>query len=99
MQVTQEQWGRDLISSWNKHSWVTLQQRIGGKIASFIGAEADEVVATDSTSLNVFKTVSAALDLRPDRSVIISGTLSLADRSSSSASDIVTVSALELNRG
>lgn len=73
LQVIQEQWGRDLISSWNKHDWIGLPQKIGADLASLLGAEKDEVIVADSTSINIFKTVSAALDLRPDRNVIISG--------------------------
>lgn len=70
--VIREQWGQDLITGWNKHGWVDLPRRLGAKIAALIGAQADEVVVCDSTSLNVFKLLSAALALRPDRKVILS---------------------------
>lgn len=66
----------DLISSWNKHSWWDLPQRVGSKIARLIGAETDEVVVADSTSINVFKVVAAALDLHPGK-VILSGKLTI----------------------
>ena len=69
--VTQE-WGEGLIGSWNSAGWIGLPQRVGGKIASLVGAHADEVVAADSTSVNLFKVLAAALQLRPDRRTILS---------------------------
>ena len=72
-QVVQQEWGRDLISSWNKHGWWDAQQRVGDKIALIIGAGPGEVLVADSTSVNLFKTVAAALQLNPGK-VIVSGT-------------------------
>jgi kynureninase len=60
--VTRE-WGIDLIQSWNKNGWFTMPQKVGDKIARLIGAKAGEVVATDSTSINLFKVLSAALNM------------------------------------
>jgi len=73
-EVIRTQWGRDLITGWNKHGWVDLPRRLGAKLAKLIGAAADEVVICDSTSLNVFKLLSAALALRPERQIILSDT-------------------------
>jgi len=70
--VVEEEWGRDLIRSWNAHSWVALPQRVGDKIARMIGDGPDEDVVEDSTSVNLFKVLAAALALRPDRRVIVS---------------------------
>jgi kynureninase len=72
--VVREEWGRDLITGWNKHGWVDLPRRLGSKLATFIGAKTHEVVVCDSTSLNVFKLLSAALALQPTRKVILSDT-------------------------
>lgn len=69
--VVEQQWGSDLIRSWNSHGWVDLPFRVGERIGRLIGAEPGSVVAADSTSINVFKTVAAARRLRPDRPVII----------------------------
>jgi kynureninase len=69
--VSQE-WGEGLIGSWNSAGWIGLPQRVGAKIASLIGARDDEVVAADSTSVNLFKVLAAALQLRPDRRTILS---------------------------
>jgi kynureninase len=63
-QLIAEEWGRDLIRSWNKAGWFDLPSRLGAKLAPLIGAQPDEVVVTDSTSINLFKTLAAALQLQ-----------------------------------
>lgn len=70
--LLREQWGADLVTGWLRHGWVSLPQRVGAKIAALVGAAPEEVVACDSTSVNAFKLLSAALSLRPDRKVILS---------------------------
>jgi kynureninase len=49
-----------------------LPQRVGDKIARLIGAEKDTVLAADSTSVNLFKMLNAALKMRRSRKVILS---------------------------
>jgi kynureninase len=71
-EVLEVEWGRDLIRSWNKHGWIDMQQRIGAKIGRLIGAGEGETIVADSTSINVFKALSAALQLNLDRRVILS---------------------------
>ncbi len=73
-QVVREEWGNSLIRAWNTHGWIDLPTRTGDRIARLIGAPAGSVAACDSTSVNVFKVLSAALSLRPDRKVILSDT-------------------------
>nr|XP_061807078.1 kynureninase-like [Nerophis lumbriciformis] len=70
-QVVEDQWGRDLIRSWNTHEWIDLPARVGGKIAPLVGASRDEVVVADSTSVNLFKLAAAALRAKPHRRVIL----------------------------
>ena len=70
--VVSQQWGRDLISSWNKHQWIDLPYSIGDTIGALIGAAKGQVVCCDSTSVNLFKLLASALSLRPERSVILS---------------------------
>ena len=70
-QVVAEEWGRGLIRSWNTAGWIDLPVRVGSRIAPLIGAHADEVIACDSTSVNLFKLAAGALGLRPDRKVIV----------------------------
>ncbi len=66
-----DDWGKGLIRSWNDADWVNLPSRIGAKIAPLIGAAPEHVVMADSTSVNLFKVISAALSLRPGRKKII----------------------------
>ena len=66
-----EEWGNGLIRSWNTHDWIGAPARIGDKIASLIGAKAGEVIVADSTSVNLFKLITAALRARPGRRVIL----------------------------
>jgi kynureninase len=73
--VTQE-WGQDLIRSWNTAGWFDSPRRAGDKIARFVGGNPSEVVATDSTSINLFKVLSAALNMAredaPQRKTLVS---------------------------
>ena len=70
--VVRRQWGADLITSWNRHGWIDLPERLGAKIARLIGAKAHEVVVANSVSVNLFKLIAAALGLRPGRRVVVS---------------------------
>lgn len=70
--VVSREWGQGLIRSWNQCNWIEAPQRIGDKIAKLVGAEAGEVIAADSTSVNLFKLISAALAARPSRSSVLS---------------------------
>lgn len=70
--VVEQEWGEDLIDSWNKNGWIGMPQRVGDRIAQLIGAGPGEVVAADSTSVNLLKLLSCALSLRPERRVILS---------------------------
>ncbi|MFN4113792.1 MAG: kynureninase [Sphingomonadaceae bacterium] len=71
-QVVRGEWGTDLIRSWNTAGWIDLPQRVGAKIAPLIGAEPHEVIACDSTSVNLFKLIAAALAMSPGRKAILS---------------------------
>jgi len=62
-QVVREEWGGGLIRSWNTAGWITMSQSIGDKIAPLIGAGPGEVLVADSTSVNLYKILSAALAL------------------------------------
>jgi len=71
-EVTEREWGCDLIRSWNANGWIDLPGRVAGLLAPLIGASADEVAVADSTSVNVFKLLAGGLRLRPGRRVIVS---------------------------
>ncbi|MGL4543164.1 MAG: kynureninase, partial [Polymorphobacter sp.] len=66
-----EQWGRGLVTSWNKAGWFDLPYVLGDRIAGLIGAAPGEVVMADSTGINLFKMVAAAAALNPGRRVIV----------------------------
>lgn len=63
-EVIAREWGRDLIRSWNTAGWFDLPKRLGDRLAPLIGARAGEVVVTDTTSLNLFKALAAALHMQ-----------------------------------
>ncbi|MCU1396826.1 MAG: Kynureninase [Ilumatobacteraceae bacterium] len=58
-----DEWGRDLIAGWNTHDWLHLPQRVGDAIAPLIGAGAGEVLVCDSTSVNLYKVLTAAVTI------------------------------------
>lgn len=61
--VVAREWGTDLIQSWNTARWFDLPQRLGDQLAPLIGARAGEVVCTDTTSANLYKVLSTALNI------------------------------------
>jgi kynureninase len=72
--LIQQQWGERLIRNWNE-GWFTTPERVGAKIAHLIGAQPDEVIVADSTSVNLFKLVVAALRFQHGRSHILTDNL------------------------
>jgi len=75
--VIAREWGHDLIRSWNSAGWFDLPKRLGNRLAPLIGAADGEVAVTDTTSVNLFKALAAALAMqasdpaRADRRVIV----------------------------
>ena len=63
-EVLAQEWGTDLIRSWNKAGWFDLPLRLGDKLAPLVGAGPGEVAVTDSTSINLFKVLAAALGMQ-----------------------------------
>ena len=70
--TVEQEWGVGLIRSWNDAGWISASERIGDKIAQLIGAEPGEVIVCDSTSVNLFKLLTAGLQLQSDRHVVLS---------------------------
>ncbi len=70
--AVEREWGSDLIASWNVHDWIGASRRVGDKIARLVGASAGEVVVADSTSVNLFKLLAAALERQAGRRTILS---------------------------
>ena len=65
-------WGERLIRGWNERGWIDLQLDAGNRIAPLIGAPKDSVIAADSTSVNLFKVLTAALAMAGDRRIVLS---------------------------
>lgn len=63
-QVIAQEWGYDLIKSWNTAGWATMPKHLGDRLAPLVGALPGEVVVTDTTSLNLFKALAAAVHLQ-----------------------------------
>ena len=70
-ETAEQQWGQDLIASWNQHGWIDWPSRIAAKLAPIVGAGRSELLIADSTSVSLFKLLAAAAHARPDRSVIL----------------------------
>ncbi len=73
-EVVEREWGERLIRGWNE-GWFTAPQRVGAKIAAIIGAREDEVIVGDSTSVNLFKVIVAALQANPGRHKVLTDDL------------------------
>ena len=69
--LIRDQWGEDLIASWTRHGWIDAPLRVAAKLAPIVGAEPDELLVADSTSVCLFKLLSAAIGARPGRRVIL----------------------------
>lgn len=70
-QAAMEEWGQGLIRSWNSAGWFALPLELGDSIGRLIGAAAGQTVVSDSTSVNIYKALHAALAMRPGRNVIV----------------------------
>lgn len=72
--MIQDQWGQHLIKGWNDDDWMGQPMRVGNAVGELIGAAADTVTMGDTLSIKVFQALSSALQMRPDRNVILSDT-------------------------
>jgi kynureninase len=79
-QVVQDEWGKDLIKSWNTADWIRLPHRIGDKIGALIGAQPGETVVADATSVNLYKALSAALAVAADAGRSLQGRRIVSER-------------------
>jgi len=70
-EAMRSEWGKGLISSWNSAGWIDLPALVGSRIAPMIGAAVDEVIAADSTSVNLFKLAAGAVRVQRPRRVIL----------------------------
>ena len=67
----EQEWGQDLIKSWNSAGWFDMPLQVGDRVGALIGASPGQTVVCDTTSINLYKAVHAAIGLRPGRNVVI----------------------------
>ena len=91
--VTEVEWGQSLVRSWNDHGWFDKPLAVGEKLAPLLGAAPGQVLIGDSISINVFKVIHAAMDISPQRTVV------LADATSFPSDLYVAQSAVDQRRG
>ncbi|TPL05799.1 MULTISPECIES: kynureninase [unclassified Mesorhizobium] len=66
-----EEWAQDLIRAWNKDGWFDMPVELGDQLGRLIGAAPGQTVVCDTTSINIYKVLHAAMAMRPDRPVIV----------------------------
>jgi len=71
LHTIEQEWAQDLIRSWNDAGWFDLPVRLGDRVGALIGAARGQTVVCDTTSINLFKAIHAAIALRPERDVVI----------------------------
>jgi kynureninase len=69
--TVERQWGEDLIASWTKHDWIDWPTRIAARLGPIVGAQSNELLIADSTSVCLFKLLAAAVRARSDRQTIV----------------------------
>jgi kynureninase len=67
----EQEWGHDLIRSWNSAGWFDMPVRLGDRVGELLGAAPGQTLVCDTTSINLYKAVHAAIGLRPGRDVVI----------------------------
>ena len=72
LETVNAEWGERLIRAWNDADWMTLPRRVGDRVGRLIGAATSSVVMGDTLSVKVYQALAAALDLNPDRRVVLS---------------------------
>ncbi|MEM6595802.1 MAG: kynureninase, partial [Pseudomonadota bacterium] len=73
-EVVEREWAGELIKGWNSCHWMDQPARVGDMVAGLIGAPKGSVTMGDTLSIKVFQALSAALEMRPERRVILSDT-------------------------
>ncbi len=70
--AVEQEWGQGLIRSWGEADWFSLPERLGDRLGRLIGATPGQVVVCDGTSVNIYKALRAAMEMRPGRKVLVS---------------------------
>ncbi len=66
-----EEWGVGLVGSWNSAGWYELPLRLGDRLGALLGVAPGQVAVCDTTTVNLFKALAAALAMRPERSTMV----------------------------
>ncbi|RUX30349.1 kynureninase [Mesorhizobium sp. M2A.F.Ca.ET.042.01.1.1] len=69
--AAKQEWAQDLIRAWNTAGWFDMPVKLGDRLGRLIGAAPGQTVVCDTTSINIYKVLHAALAMRPDRPVIV----------------------------
>ena len=72
LEAVEAEWGERLIRAWNDAAWMTLPRRVGDRVGRLIGAPPGSVVMGDTLSVKVYQALASALDLNPERRVVLS---------------------------
>jgi kynureninase len=67
----EQEWGQNLIRSWNSAGWFDMPLQLGDRVGALIGAAPGQTLVCDTTSINLYKAIHAAIGLRPDRNAVI----------------------------
>ncbi len=67
-----DEWGKHLIKGWNQSGWINLSRHIGDRVGKLIGAPDGTTIMGDTLSIKVYQALAAALDLNPERKVVLS---------------------------
>ena len=67
----EDEWGRELVGGWNKAQWIDAPTRVGNHISTILGAAAGQIIVGDSTTIQLYRCLSAALGMRRDRNVVL----------------------------
>jgi kynureninase len=70
-EVVGKEWAKGLVRSWNDAGWMAMSTRLGDRVAPLIGARPGEVLVADTLTFLLAKLIGGALDLRPDRHVVL----------------------------
>ncbi len=70
--TARDEWGEMLITGWNKAGWMEQPRDLGNRIGALIGAEPGHVVVGDTLSIKVYQALASALEMRPERRVVLS---------------------------
>ena len=72
--MLQDEWGKLLITGWNKAGWMQQPRWVGDRIGKLIGAPSGTVVVGDTLSIKVYQALACALEINADRKIILSDT-------------------------